>query len=187
MVLFETLFETKLPLIFLHTTRRKSSLAFFLNTWASQKFCNILVVREAQLGTSVRFCQSREGDGPYSTMRCQARLILSECYTLICFYSLENGLGIRDFRPSQACMIVEILATRAKFLESSGYSNLINCTITINVFGCFGRVMAQFELVSISFRIRRHCTPSVWLSNPTPSEAMYNMSAHQLARYYQPQ
>ena len=72
----------------------------------SQKFSNILVVRETQFGSSRGYkvtnrnglwhtdlawyspsdthwiCRGREDDEPYWTVRCRARLILSECYSL---------------------------------------------------------------------------------------------------------
>ena len=70
--------------------------------------------------------------------------------SLICLYKLEHDVGIHGFRPTLPCLIVESLATGEKFLEPFGY-----CTVTIfhtiNVFGCFGGVMALFELVKHKF------------------------------------
>ena len=52
-----------------------SGKSFFKNyvTWVSQKFCNILVVRDAQARCLSWGC---EGDEPLWTLRCQVRLIL---------------------------------------------------------------------------------------------------------------
>ena len=50
-------------------------------TRVSQKFCNILVVHEAQFGSSGCFCQSNEGDKPHWTVKCPAHLIISEFYS----------------------------------------------------------------------------------------------------------
>ena len=51
-------------------------------------------------------------------------------------------------------LIVEIIATRVKFLELSGNYPLINCTLTFciaNVFSGICSVMSQFELVMYKF------------------------------------
>ena len=47
-------------------------------------------------------------------MRCEARLILSKCYSPD--FSLKHDLGIHSF-----CLIVKVLATQAKFLEPFSY------------------------------------------------------------------
>ena len=61
----------------------------------SQTFCNILVVREAQFSCSGSFCWSREGDKSHWTRRYQARLILSERYSL----DLPPQLGEQSQNP----------------------------------------------------------------------------------------
>ena len=51
----------------------------------------------------------------------------------------KASLGIHGFRP-----IVEVLVTLAKFIQSSGYCIVINCTFTLrttNVFGCFSAII----------------------------------------------
>ena len=45
-------------------------------------------------------------------------------------YDLEHSLGIYGFRPTWLCLIVELLATAAKFLQPSSYYNGINCAFT---------------------------------------------------------
>ena len=52
--------------------------------------------------------------------------------TWICLY----GLRIYCIRPTWPCLIVEVLATRAEFLEPSVTCAFTFCC-TINVFGCF--------------------------------------------------
>ena len=47
---------------------------------------------------------------------------------LICLKGLEHSLGIHGLKPT--CRIVEILATRVKFLQPSGYSTVTNFTFT---------------------------------------------------------
>ena len=67
----------------------------------------------------------------------------------ICFYGSEHSFGTHGFRPTRHCSIVEVLATRAKFFQQSGYCSLINRAFsfwTRNVFGCIRRIMTQIEL-----------------------------------------
>ena len=46
----------------------------------------------------------------------------SPCTTRrICNYSFGNGPGIHGFRLTLPCLIIEVLATRAKFLQAFGY------------------------------------------------------------------
>ena len=52
----------------------------YIHIMVSQKFCNILVVLEAQFRSSGCFYRACEGDEPYWTVRCEGRLILPECY-----------------------------------------------------------------------------------------------------------
>ena len=71
----------------------------------------------------------------------------------ICRYSLGHGLGINGFRRTWSCLI-KFLATLAKFLEPSGYCTGIKYAFTfstINVYGCFRDVMAQFKLIKNKF------------------------------------
>ena len=56
------------------------------------------------------------------------------------YITFKHGLGIPGFKHTLPCLIVAFLATRAKLLELSSYSSLINCTFnfhTKNVFGCY--------------------------------------------------
>ena len=92
----------------------------------------------------------------------------------VCLYGLEHGIGIYSFRPPWPCLIVEVLATWAKFLELFGYSTVINCTFifcTTNVFWLlpwhYGPIwtcktyIPKLDYIACSF---------VWLSNKTHSE-----------------
>ena len=75
------------------------------------------------------------------------------------FKGLEHNLGILNFRPTWPCLMVEVLATRVKFLEPFDYYTMINCTFTFcttNVFGFFRSVMTQFELVKYKFFTTLH-------------------------------
>ena len=58
--------------------------------------------------------------------------------------SLEHSIGIYSFRPSWPCLIIEVLATWAKFIQPSVtfHLSLSKC------FGCFCGIMAQFEQTS---------------------------------------
>ena len=47
----------------------------------------------------------------------------------ICFYGLEHSIGIYGFRPTWTCLIIEILAIWAKFLEPD-YDTVVKCTFT---------------------------------------------------------
>ena len=58
------------------------------------------------------------------------------------------------FRPTRPCLIVKVLATRAKFLESSGYCTVINYAFTFrttNIFGSSYGVIAPFKFVEHKF------------------------------------
>ena len=96
----------------------------------------------------------------------------------ICLYGSVNSLEIHSFWPTLLCRIVEVLATRLKFLQPSSYCSVINCTLIFHAtnfffFCLFAGVMSQFELVKHNFPNKTifPCS-SVWLSNPPRSEAM---------------
>ena len=62
---------------------------------------------------------------------------------------LEHCLWINGYWPTWTCMIIDILGTRAKFLELSVFCTAINCTFTFRrtiVCDYFHGVMTQFEL-----------------------------------------
>ena len=103
----------------------------------------------------------------------------------IWFYSLEHRLGIHSYRSTWSSLIVEVLATWAKFLKPSGYSTVINCAFafhTTNVFSCCCSVMTQFEAKVP--KLDYVACSSVWLLNHIRSEAMHKVSPHQLSRYH---
>ena len=63
-------------------------------------------------------------------------------------------LGIYGFRPTWHWLIIKVHKTQAKYFKLSGYSTVINCTITFcttNVFGCFSCVMAHLDFVKHKF------------------------------------
>ena len=55
-------------------------------------------------------CQGHEGDEQHWTLRCRSRLVG------IYIYSLENNFEISGFRPTSACLIVDVLVTWVKCL-----------------------------------------------------------------------
>ena len=101
----------------------------------------------------------------------------------ICLFSLEHSLRICNFRPPWPCLIVKVLATSVKFLQAPGSNTVVNWTFnfgTTNIFSGFHSLMAKFEL-----KLDSVACSSVQLSNQNQSEAIHNMSAHQLPQYYQ--
>ena len=104
----------------------------------------------------------------------------------IFFYHLQHGLGIHSFNITWTCLIVQVLATRAKILKPSGYSPVIIWDYTFratNILAVIEELWPISMSKSISSRIRQ-CLFK-WHSNNTRSEAMHNVSAHQLLKYYQ--
>ena len=125
-------------------------------TRTSQKFCNILVVREAQYASDRCFRWDRQGDELHWTMRFRACLILSKYYSSDLPQSLKARHQKPRFYVGQPSLIVDVLATRTIFPELSGYCSLINCAFT--------------------FRTTNH----------TRSEEMHSMSTYPPPQYYQP-
>ena len=83
----------------------------------------------------------------------------------ICLDSFEHSLGIYGFRSIWPCLIVEVLVTRAKFLEPSDHCTWNNCAFITNIFGCFCGVMTQFKLKkNISSRMRLRCCSFICLA-----------------------
>ena len=74
-------------------------------------------------------------------------------YTKLAWYSpsatsLEHNLWIEGIRP---CLIVEVLATQAKFFQPSGYCTVINSAFSVHatkLFHCSYGVVALFELAN---------------------------------------
>ena len=85
------------------------------NTRLSQKFGNILVIHEVQFGNFGRFCRSREVNETHRTTRCQACLILPECYSLIYGFtsmalskaSESTVLNLLDYAGSSRFLLLE--------------------------------------------------------------------------------
>ena len=107
---------------------------------------------ETQFGNSICFCWGCEGDEPYWTERCWARLILFKCYLLNFPLWLEAWgwnpwfsvyLTLLDHQGS--CKSNEIF--RTIWLLYYAPSPFAQQTF----FGCFHRIMAQFELVMHKF------------------------------------
>ena len=55
----------------------------------------------------------------------------------ICFKGFEHGLGVHCFSSTWTFPITEILTTRAKFLEPSGYCVVINCPFNFRIKNVF--------------------------------------------------
>ena len=105
-----------------------------------------------------------------------------ECYSL----DLLLWLGSWPWNPQ----FYAYLANWAKFLEPSSCCTVVNFAFafhTTKVFDCFCSVMAQFELVKYKFLNKTAWHVHLSSFQITHSEAMHNMSAHQLPQYYQPQ
>ena len=77
-----------------------------------------------QFSSSRCFCRGRESEVPNWTIRCwvclRFRILLAEFASMV-------GRSTSDFRPIRPCMIIEVLATGAKFLEPSAYCNVMIC------------------------------------------------------------
>ena len=69
----------------------------------------------------------------------------------ICFMAWINHIiEIHSLKPTWFCLIISVLTDQVKFLLSSGYCTVINCTLIFrktNIFVCFGSVMAESKLV----------------------------------------
>ena len=106
---------------------------------------------------------------------------------------LEHGHRIRSFRLTWLCLIVEVLATRAKFLQSSGYCTVISFAVdfrTTNVFlVASSGVIALFKLIKLKFPSSTKLHIHLSLSNHNRNEwkKMHNMSVHKLLWYLQPE
>ena len=120
-----------------------SYLYVFLNAILS--FCHGWVKNFAMFGNVRRFgtlgcfCWGREGEEPLWTLGCWAHLIFSISVTRQIYLAkcLQKCFEIRKISPTWAYLIIEVLITRAKFLQPSGYCTMINCTFTFcmtNVF-----------------------------------------------------
>ena len=49
-------------------------------------------------------------------------------------YGLEHGFKINGFKPTWSCLTVEVHATRAKFLESSGLKLTASSPFALQIF-----------------------------------------------------
>ena len=101
------------------------------NTRASQKFCNILLT-----GDTMSELQMLLPSLWRNTLNCKIP-------------SLPDTLQVLTW----LCLI-KVLATQVKFFEPSDYCTIINCAFTfctINIFGCFCDIVAQFKLVKHKF------------------------------------
>ena len=120
--------------------------------WVSQKFCNIFVTWNTTLDAFAKVMKVMNHPG-----LCQHRLILSKYYELDLSLSLvawsmaseSKVSGLLDLARS-----IKVLATWAKFLEPSAYCTVIYYALIFcktNVFRCFYRIKAKFELVKHKF------------------------------------
>ena len=86
------------------------------NNRVNQKFCSILVML-ATVWLLQMLLPRLENDEPHRTVRCQAHLIFSECYSLDFPLWLELNLGIHGFRSTWPCLIVKVLRPEPNFLN----------------------------------------------------------------------
>ena len=59
-----------------------------------------------------------------------------------------------SFMLTGLCLISDVLAAQAKFLQPPGYCTVINRAFTFHttkVFDCFHSIMAQFEVIKLTF------------------------------------
>ena len=78
----------------------------------------------------------------------------------ICLNGLVHCFTIHGFRPTWPCLIIKVLATRAKLLDPSDYWEEINCTFTFyttNVFWLFPQHYGPVQTLNKSSQIRLHC------------------------------
>ena len=96
--------------------------------WLCRRHCNSVNYKDDWI-CLYYFCNPRDNSEVSDafiecvtvTMRCRACLIISECYSSDLLQWLEHSLGINGFRSTWPYLIVEFLATQAKFLKPSGY------------------------------------------------------------------
>ena len=137
---------------------------------------------EAQVDSSKNIYRDRECNEILWTVRCHARLILSVCSSL----DLPLQLGVLDL-PDFAWL--------SRFLIPDEISRMLkntlnNCVFTLRatnvlLFFCFNGEMAQFEIVTHFSEFDYVAYLSMRFFNHTRSEAIHNVSAHQLPRSYQ--
>ena len=123
---------------------------FIINTWVSQKFCNILVMwdmiqllqmlllRLWRWQTSLDWDMLSSPDTP--------QMLLIEFASMAWIYNL----WIHGFRPTWLYFCIKIVIIQAKFLKPADYCTGIKCVFTFcttNIFGCFCGIMAQCKLV----------------------------------------
>ena len=99
-----------------------------------QKCCSILVTWATAWSTGC-FCQGGQVAEHKGLRDAELAWYSSSVTCCICLYGLNQNLGIHVFRPSWPYLIVEVLATRAKFIDLSSY-----CAFTLhpkNDFACF--------------------------------------------------
>ena len=103
---------------------------------------------------------------------------------------LKHILGIHSFRLIWSSLIIKALATREKFIQPSGYCTEINRTfifLTTKVFGCFRNVIDQLKPVKHEWPKKNALNVLLcgFQKSHLKCEAMHNVSAHHLPRYYQ--
>ena len=147
----------------------------------SQKFCNILVLCEAQFGISRCFCRSQwrwptrldcerlsSPDTHWMLLTGFEKVVkvtndtglwdakltwLSQISThQICLYALAHGLGIHNFSSTCSYFFVEGLAFRANFSEPSGYCTVVNCALAF----CTKNIFGCFCGVVAQFKLGNH-------------------------------
>ena len=108
----------------------------------------------------------------------------------ICLCSLEHDLGIHALRPIWLWLIIEVFATRAKFLHSSASCIKINC-VNLTSKECFWLLLQRYGPIQIHQALVPELDDvtrsSVRYSSRTHGEARHNMLAHKLPWYYQQQ
>ena len=128
-------------------------------TRVSQKFCNILVTLGTIWQLQMLFLWSWRWR---TTEKCNMASSLNTlCTHQICHTDLEHSLRIYSFRRTENCLIVKILATQAKFLESSGYCTVIKCAFIFSTIDIF-----DYTFIFVVFKSRTGWSNAQRVSTP---------------------
>ena len=125
-----------------HKLKTKRINDYLKNNSVCQKFCNILVM----WGPIQMLLKVTNHIWLWDTKLAWYSQSVT-CW--ICFYDLKHVLRIHCFRLTWLCLIVEFLATWAKFLQLSAYCTLVNYALSFHTVD----VWAQFIFVKHKFPI----------------------------------
>ena len=114
----------------------------------SQKFANILFTFGNNSGSSWCFVEVMKRTNRSRLSHAELTWYFLKDALRICIFSLNQGLAFYEFRLTWTFLIVEVLATCAKFRHLYSYPTVIKCTFAFrakSVFGCFRVVTALWS------------------------------------------